>query len=72
MPLPLGYALRAWNKLVGILSGPDEESEAPESGAAVRTGAEGATLSSRAEPYYPRWRGAIRRCERGPACGPSP
>jgi len=43
MPLPLGYALRAWNKLVGILSGPDEESEAPESGAAVRTGAEGAT-----------------------------
>ena len=43
MPLPLGYALRAWNKLVGILSGSDEEGEALESGAAVRTGAEGAT-----------------------------
>jgi hypothetical protein len=42
MPLPLGYALRAWNKLVGILSGPAEESEALENGAAVRTGADGA------------------------------
>jgi hypothetical protein len=43
MPRPLGYALRAWNKLVGILSEPDEESEALEAGAVARSEAERAT-----------------------------
>jgi uncharacterized cupin superfamily protein len=32
MPRPLGYALRAWNKLSAILSGPAEESDALETG----------------------------------------
>ena len=35
MPRPLGFALRAWNKLVAILSGPAEASAALESRPAV-------------------------------------
>ena len=42
MPLPFGFALRAWNKLVGILSGSDEEGDVPETNSSARSGAEGA------------------------------
>jgi hypothetical protein len=34
---------RAWNKLAGILGGPDEEGEALETASPARFGAEGAT-----------------------------
>jgi uncharacterized cupin superfamily protein len=37
MPRPLGFALRAWNKLAGILSGPAEDAEALENGADIGT-----------------------------------
>jgi uncharacterized protein len=43
MPLPFGFALRAWNKLAGILGGPDEEGEALGTASPARSGAEGAT-----------------------------
>jgi len=45
MPRPLGFAVRAWNKLVTILYGSPEDDEALDGNAQVRTGRAGVTAA---------------------------
>jgi len=45
MPRPLGFAVRAWNKLVTILYGSLEDDEALDGNAQVRTGRAGVTAA---------------------------